>query len=155
MELNLRQASESDRNEVLQLLRDAFAPYMAKLGRIVEPDSFAGVRQALADGQVSAAVGSDGIEGVLIEEPLGATLYVKVVAVRPDQQGKGLGSRMLEEIETRARDRGFEALTLDTAEVMEDLLRLYGRHGFREIRRAPPDHGRDETLRVFMRKDLL
>ena len=150
----LKQASASDRDEVLQLLRDAFASYMAKLGRVVEADSFDWLPQALDDGQVHAASGAGGIEGVLVEEPLGRTLYVKVVAVRPDRQGKGLGSRMLSEIEARARARGFEALTLDTAAVMEDLLRLYGRHGFREIRRAPPDHGRDEILRVFMRKEL-
>ena len=150
----LKQASASDRDEVLRLLRDAFASYMAKLGRVVEADSFAWVPRALDDGQVHAADGVGGIEGVLVEEPLGKALYVKVVAVRPDRQGKGLGSRMLSEIEARARDRGFEALTLDTAEIMEDLLRLYGRHGFREIRRAPPDHGRDEILRVFMRKEL-
>ena len=150
----LMQASESDQDEVLELLRKAFAPYMAKLGRSVEPDSFDWVPQALGEGQVHAAAGNGGIEGVLIEEPLGKTLYVKVVAVRPDRQGKGLGSRMLEEIEAEARDRDFEALTLDTAAVMDDLLRLYRRHGFLEIRRAPPDHGRDEILRVFMRKDL-
>lgn len=150
----LRQASASDRDEVLRLLRDAFAPYMSKLGRVVEADSFAWVPQTLDDGQVHAADGTGGIEGVLIEEPLGKALYVKVVAVRPGLQGKGLGSRMLAEIEARARARGFEALTLDTAEIMTDLLRLYGSHGFREVRRAPPDHGRDDILRVFMRKEL-
>lgn len=150
----LMQASESDRDEVLALLRAAFVPYMARLGRVVEPDIFDWVPEALGEGQVHAAAGDGGIEGILVEEPLGKALYVKVVAVRPDRQGKGLGSRMLQEIEARARDRGFEALTLDTAEVMEDLLRLYGRHGFREVRRGLPDHGRDEIPRVFLRKAL-
>ena len=154
MEPDLRKASEADRDEIPQLLRDAFAPYMARLGRVAGPGAFDWFPQALAEGQVYVVAGNDGIEGVLVAVPQGERLNIKVVAVRPDLQGKGLGSRLLEEIESRARGQGFEALTLETAEIMVDMLRLYGRHGFHEVRRGPPDHGKDEIPRVFLRKDL-
>ena len=38
--------------------------------------------------------------------------------------------------------------------MMDDLLRLYARHGFVEIHRGPPPHGKDALPRVFLRKDL-
>jgi hypothetical protein len=45
-------------------------------------------------------------------------------------------------------------MSLNTAEMMEDRVRLYSRHGFRIVRRGLPEHGRDAHVRVYMVKEL-
>ena len=45
-------------------------------------------------------------------------------------------------------------MTLETAEMMEHLVRLYRRHGFEIVRRGPPSHGKDSHMRVFMARRL-
>ena len=46
-------------------------------------------------------------------------------------------------------------MSLQTAEMMAHLLRLYGRHGFEILAsRGPPDHGKDPHTRVTMVKSL-
>jgi hypothetical protein len=47
-----------------------------------------------------------------------------------------------------------KSVSLQTAEMMSDLLRLYSRHGYLETRRALPAHGDDRHLRVHMKKLL-
>jgi hypothetical protein len=62
---------------------------------------------------------------------------------------------MIGQIEQTARARDTRTLTLNTAEIMEDRVRLYSRHGFEIVRRGPPDHGKDTHVRVYMAKELL
>ena len=57
-------------------------------------------------------------------------------------------------VEQTARGDQVTALSLQTAEMMSDLLRLYRRHGFLLTRKALPTHGRDNHLRVHMLKRL-
>ena len=47
-----------------------------------------------------------------------------------------------------ARSGGLKTLSLTTAEMMEDRIRLYRRHGFEIVRRALPEHGKDAHMRV-------
>ena len=57
-------------------------------------------------------------------------------------------------MEKLARENGVSSSTLHAAEVMDDLLRFYTRHGLIETHRALPHHGDDEILRVHMKKTL-
>ena len=43
-------------------------------------------------------------------------------------------------------------MSLYTAEMMENLVRLYRHHGFEIVHRGPPDHGKDAHVRVHMVK---
>ena len=63
-------------------------------------------------------------------------------------------TRLPRHVEAEAWPAGASSLHLDTAAMMSDLLRLYDRHGFKEVRRGPPGHGRDRHIRVFMEKRL-
>lgn len=56
--------------------------------------------------------------------------------VRPDLQGGGLGSRLLEIVEEMARERGAAELALDTAEGARHLIDWYGRRGYHEVERV-------------------
>ena len=52
-------------------------------------------------------------------------------------RGKGLGRRLLEDALARARQAGFRRITLETASVLKEAIRLYERYGFKPFR---PDH---------------
>jgi putative acetyltransferase len=54
-----------------------------------------------------------------------------------DHRGQGLGRQMLAHALTRARQLGFTQVTLETAAVLKEAIRLYQSHGFRPYR---PDH---------------
>ena len=66
-------------------------------------------------------------------------------AFAPDRQRQGLGRRILEALEVRARELGFESVVLDTTEGQDRQAgRLYEASGYRETGR------RDEGRFVFV-----
>ena len=81
-------------------------------------------------------------------------LYVDRLGVDPARQGSGLGSWLLVRLEELARSRGLTGMSLETAEMMEHLVRLYRRHGFEIVGRGPPSHRKDSHMRVYMAKRL-
>jgi ribosomal protein S18 acetylase RimI-like enzyme len=58
------------------------------------------------------------------------SLNVHDLAVLPGYRGRGVGRRLLEEIELRARARGSSKLTLEVHATNEGAIRLYQRFGF-------------------------
>jgi GNAT superfamily N-acetyltransferase len=54
-------------------------------------------------------------------------------AVRPAYQRCGIGSRLMDIVEARARDKGIAELALNTSEHAEDLIAMYKRKGFRFV----------------------
>ncbi len=136
------------------LLRVAFGPYVQRLGREQGPEAYSWLPAAIGDGRVYGAFDGDNLVGVVITEPNDSGWALDQIVVDPARQGGGIGSWLLGQVETEARAAGATALFLDTAAMMTDLLRLYARHGFEEIRRDLPKHGRDSHLRVYMHKRL-
>ena len=47
-----------------------------------------------------------------------------------DHRAKGLGKRLLEHALAEARRLGFQTITLETASVLKEAIRLYERYGF-------------------------
>ena len=72
--------------------------------------------------------------------------------VRPDEQGRGLGSRLMRLMEDEARKRGAEELALDTAEGAHHLRDWYGRCGYREVERV--DWSSTNYISVILSKTL-
>jgi ribosomal protein S18 acetylase RimI-like enzyme len=60
----------------------------------------------------------------------------------------------MERVEADARQREISKLTLSTLEAADHLWRFYERLGYVIVRRAPPGHGLDDNMRVFMEKVL-
>jgi GNAT superfamily N-acetyltransferase len=54
-------------------------------------------------------------------------------AVEPAWQGRGIGGRLMDWAEGRARATGAAEVALDTAETAEDLIRFYTRRGYRFV----------------------
>ena len=66
----------------------------------------------------------------------GDTLHVGRLMVAPDQQGRGIGSRLLSVVEEDI-PAGVGRLALFTGHLSAGNLRLYERVGYREVRREP------------------
>jgi [ribosomal protein S18]-alanine N-acetyltransferase len=80
---------------------------------------------AEADGQVVAYAG-------LCAYPPHES-YVQTIAVAPDRQGQGLGTRLLAELTDCSVRRGCERLDLEVRADNEVAIRLYERHGFARV----------------------
>jgi len=73
-------------------------------------------------------------------------------AVEPAWQGRGLGRRLLDIAERRARETGAAHLALDTSEHAVELIATYERHGFRFVEHAQWDSTNYRS--VIMSKEL-
>jgi ribosomal-protein-alanine N-acetyltransferase len=60
----------------------------------------------------------------------GVQAHITRLAVHPEQQGQGLGTRLLEALIMHFRARGAETITLNTQADNQDALRLYDHFGF-------------------------
>lgn len=140
--------------DIDRLIRSAFTPYVRALGREIAPDAYAWFAEAIVKGDIFAA--SDGTEmvGAIVTKPKGRDLELSLIGISPTRQKQGIASWMIGEVEKVARTRKLATLSLNTAEMMEDRVRLYGRHGFAIVRRGLPEHGKDAHVRVYMEKLL-
>ena len=154
MRLSFTKASLSQHVAIERLMRDAFTPHLKKLGRgpIARPRSW--LEAAIGHGDIYVGLDETEIVGVVATSRRGDELVINRIAVDPSRQGAGIGSWLLDQIEQTARSDQMKALSLQTPEMMPDLVRLYYRHGFLETRKALPTHGKDNHLRVHMMKHL-
>ena len=86
---------------------------------------------AVQDGEVTGCAGLRLLPGRIGE--------VTRVFVVPAARRRGLGARLLGELEARAREHGVATLRLDTRGDLVEARRLYARHGYTEAR--PFSHG--------------
>jgi ribosomal protein S18 acetylase RimI-like enzyme len=70
---------------------------------------------------------------------IGGTGYIGRIAVAPDLQGRGVGSRLLAELEVRMP--GAHRFELFTGGTSEANIRLYRRHGYTEFDRRTDEVG--------------
>ncbi len=64
-----------------------------------------------------------------------STGVVRRMRVDPDHQRRGYGTAILDRLEERAVELGFERLVLDTTPRQSAAIAFYERHGYRETRR--------------------
>ena len=81
----------------------------------------------------------------------GPLLLVGRIAIAPDQQGGGIGSRLLAAVEDRGRAAGATEAELFTGSLSIANLRLYERLGYVETQRVAGDDGIEQ---IFLRKGL-
>jgi ribosomal protein S18 acetylase RimI-like enzyme len=148
-QLDIREAEQGDVSEIVSLVRAAYAPYVARIGR--EPAPMQADYAALVKrGVVYVLPGNERLRAVLVMMPEGDHLFLENIAVHPDEQGQGLGRQLMSFADNHARDLGLIAVELYTNEAMTENLAFYPRLGFVEIERRLDDG----FHRVFMRKTL-
>lgn len=136
--LRIRPASGADVCELGAIVRAAYEHYVPRIG--VEPAPMLADYAVLVEqGRVWVAVDEAEILGlvVLVAEP--DHLLLDNIAVAPSAQGRGVGSRLLEFGDARARDLGYAEVRLYTNEKMTENLAYYPRHGYAETHRASVD----------------
>lgn len=151
MNVTIRTATAADAHEVQRCADEAYAPYVARIGRRPAPMTadFAG---QIALGRVRVAVdATDAILGyaALLLTADGDAL-LESVAVFAAARGRGVGRALITRCEDDARAHGAAGLALYTNAAMVENLTLYPRLGYAEAARRRED-GFD---RVFFRKSL-
>ena len=138
-------SASDDIGAITELLHEAYAPLAAAGMRFLASHQDAAVTQErMAQGETFVATDGDVIIGVvtLLEAAAtqGSPFYDRPdvaglgqFAVRPDYQRRGIGARLMEIVEDRARQNGVVELALDTAEHASDLIAMYERRGYRFI----------------------
>jgi GNAT superfamily N-acetyltransferase len=127
----------------------AYRHYVERNGKYPAPmlDDYARV---IAEHDVTVAERGGEIAGVLVVREAEEGFLLDNIAVRPDCQGAGVGRRLLELAESKARAAGHDSLYLYTQEIMVENLKLYARIGYVEYARRH-EVGLD---RVYLRKQL-
>ncbi|MBA2774943.1 MAG: GNAT family N-acetyltransferase [Nocardioidaceae bacterium] len=105
---------------------------------------------AVATGLVWVAEQGQRVVGLLVLEIAHDHALIENVAVSPDAQGLGVGSRLLALAEQQAGERGLREVRLYTHEAMTENQEYYRRRGYRETHRSRGSG----FQRVFFTKDL-
>lgn len=147
--LSVRRADGGDLDAMRELAQAAYQPYVERIGRRPAPMT-ADYGHAVESGQAWVALHGDHLIGLLVLEPAADHLLLENVAVAPQAQGLGVGSRLLQLAEEEARAHGLPKIRLYTNMSMSENLAYYPRRGYRETHRAT----QDGFHRVFFTKEL-
>ncbi|NRB55472.1 MAG: GNAT family N-acetyltransferase [Salinicola sp.] len=149
----IRLARATDRQAVEALVTAAYGHYVERIGKTPGPIRDIGdnrYARHIAAGHVNLLVEGDEVVGLLVLIPKPDTLLLDNVAVAPAAQGRGFGRKLMALAETRARQLGFDNVTLYTQELMHENLAIYRRYGYVETHRAEEAGLR----RIYLRKPL-
>ncbi|MQY02237.1 GNAT family N-acetyltransferase [Actinomadura macrotermitis] len=137
-EVRIEPARPQDAGPILTVQRAAYVteaqlygdPFIAPL-----VESAGQVRRVIeSDAVVLKAMAGDRLAGAVRATFGGATCLVGRLVVAPDLHGRGIGSRLMRELEAAVAGRA-EACVLFTGHLSEGNLRLYRRLGYAETRR--------------------
>jgi ribosomal protein S18 acetylase RimI-like enzyme len=147
--LSIRKAAREDVDDVTRIIREAFSPYVPRIGRPPAP-MLADLGAFVIQETVDLAVHESGIAGVIILLPQPDSLYIDTIAVADAWRGRGVGRMLMAHAEKTALTGGFGAITLVTNAAMTENLSFYPCCGYSVTQRAM----QDVYDRVFFRKEL-
>ncbi|HAM34847.1 MAG TPA: ribosomal-protein-alanine N-acetyltransferase [Elusimicrobia bacterium] len=75
------------------------------------------------------------VRGFILALKVGPEAQVVDLAVRPRDQGRGVGRALIQRLATEAREGGFSRITLEVSAANDPALRLYRRAGFEVVGR--------------------
>jgi GNAT superfamily N-acetyltransferase len=148
-ELVIRRAVPADGEAVSRLVHAAYEHYVPRIGREPVPMTL-DYTQIVAAGNTWVGELGGRLVAVLVLEHLDDHVLVENLAVLPQAQGTGIGSRLLRHAEDEALARGVPEVRLYTHELMTENHAYYPRRGYRETHRA----GDPPWRRVFFAKEL-
>ena len=152
----LRTATQKDASDVARLINAAF---------VVEAFFKIGDRTTAAD---VAGLMNGGGEFLMLDEPspLSGCVYLKcdgerayfgMLSIDPPKQRRGLGRRLIDAVEARARERGCRYMDIHIVNLREELPPYYRRLGYVESGTAPfsdPDQATRPCSFIVMTKEL-
>jgi len=140
-ELEIAPADPADAGEILTLQRAAYVTEAQLYGEPALPpltETLDELRVALGNGLMLTArlPARPRVVGAVRARLDGDTCAIGRLVVAPDQQGRGIRTALLAEVERRYADRA-AAFALFTGHRSEANLRLYRRLGYLEVDRRP------------------
>jgi N-acetylglutamate synthase-like GNAT family acetyltransferase len=130
-DLTIRKAVPTDARGVAALMQAAYSPYLSRLDGPLPPLE-ADYAEEVGAHQAWVMEEAGVIIGALFLDAADDHMVLVNVAVSPDQQGRGLGRRLIGKAEQETRAQGIRELRLFThAKATENVI-LYTRLGWRE-----------------------
>jgi ribosomal protein S18 acetylase RimI-like enzyme len=84
------------------------------------------------------AVDTSGIVGCVELREQGKRLYLGMLTVKPDLQGRGIGKELMRASETVATSRKCHTIFMTVLTVRKELIDWYARHGYRDTGERKP-----------------
>jgi len=145
----MRRAVPTDVSAIRELCRAAYAKWVPLIGREPKPMT-ADYERAVTEHMIDLYEEEAQLLALIEVIPMQDHLLIKNIAVRPDQQGKGHGDRLLRHAEAWAVALGLAETRLYTNVAFASNLEFYAKRGYREYRRGTMLSG---SIMVLMRKD--
>ena len=140
----------ADAADVRALTRVAYAKWVPLIGREPKPMS-ADYERAVSQHVIDLYQQGGALLGLVEMIPQPDHLLIENIAVRPDQQGKGLGDILLQHAEDHARTLGIGETRLYTNAMFAANLAFYAKRGYSEFRRETLAPG---AVAVHMHKPI-
>ena len=134
--IEFRAAAIEDVDAICALTREAYAKWVPVIGREPLPMS-ADYQQALRTNRFDLLFVDERLVGLIETAPQEGGLLIVNVAVRPSQQGRGYGGRLLRHAEALASSLGLFEMRLYTNEKFAANVALYRRIGYQVDREEP------------------
>ena len=148
--MQIRTATAADAANLDVFVNNAYRGESSKVGWTTEADLLDGIRTSEdslkkmiqhPSAVILVAEEGDNIKGCVYLEQKGEVLYLGMLTVKPDTQGKGIGALLMQKAEERAQHLGCRKIQMTVITARESLIAYYQRRGFFDTgERAPfPD----------------
>lgn len=149
MTVSLRPAQQNEASAIRDLVRSAYAQYVARMDREPAP-MIADYEDFVHKGVVTVAEDNGQLAGILVCYPHAKALHVENVAVAPGFQGRSIGHALMDYAEAFAQSIGLPRVELYTNEVMTGNIPFYEGRGYIIRERSE----QDGYARIFFEKSL-
>jgi ribosomal-protein-alanine N-acetyltransferase len=137
--VEIRHATEADERFAMRLAEQAFAEFDPHAARTT-----ASLLREVGAQTLIALVGSEPAGFIVLGGTGARVVHVNAIAVAPNQRGKGVGQRLMQEAERNAKQRGAKRLSLHTAQANLAALSLFLRCGFSITERNASGYSRPQ-----------
>jgi GNAT superfamily N-acetyltransferase len=138
--IQVRLATVDEAAHVASVLHEAFVEYKS----LYTPEAFTAtiltadrIRERWSEGPVWVAQLDDRLVGTVAAVLEDDSLYIRSMAVLPNDRGKGVGRLLLEHVERFAATKGARRMLLCTTPFLLQAIRLYEQYGFQRISDGP------------------
>ena len=158
--MSIRTARPDDAAALASLINAAFVvEAFFKIGDRTSADEVAALMEAGGEFLVldSSEPGTGTFTGCVYLKSSGDRAYFGMLSIDPDKQRQGAGRRLVDAVESRARERGCRFIDLHLVDLREELTAYYRRLGYVESGTLPfsePERASKPCFFIVMTKPL-
>lgn len=152
----LRQATEQDIPELVQVIHAGFEQYRGKL----DPPSGAhtetveSIREQFNTARAVVAIADYQIVGCVLYQPEEDHIYLGRLAVLPAYRGNGIGRQLIDQVEVETRKLGYARVRLGVRLVLKDNQTFFQNCGYRVV--SYENHpGYAQPTFAYLEKDVV